>query len=239
MLMFGSRRSPKRLYGNNIDSHMSDMPDRTHREHSPSPSRVLGVAGSPRRGGNSDHLLDAILGGAASIVTETETVHLRDYRFGSCTGCEQCRRDGACTGLRDGMTLLYPSILASLGLVLVSPTHNYNVTALMKSFIDRCYCFYDFEDTRPRSWSSRLAGQGRKAVIAAIAEQPGRENMGVALEAMRLPLAALGFEVIDEIAVFGLFDRGLVRHHPDLLERAREAGRKLAVSLVPEQVDPR
>ena len=211
------------------------MTDRTHRMDSPSPPRVLGVGGSPRCCGNSDHLLAAILGGAAPIVMETEAVHLRDYRFGSCTGCEQCRRDGTCTGLRDGMTLLYPSILASSGLVLVSPTHNYNVTALMKSFIDRCYCIYDFEDTRPRAWSSRLANQDRKAVIAAVAEQPGRENMGVTLEAMRLPLAALGYDIIDEIAVFGLFDRDIVRYHPALLERAREAGRRLGVSLLPEQ----
>lgn len=215
------------------------MTDCTHRVDSRSLPRVLGVGGSPRRGGNSDHLLAAILGGAAPFIVETEAVHLRDYRFGSCTGCEQCRRDGACTGLRDGMTLLYPSILASRGLVLVSPTHNYNVTALMKSFIDRCYCFYDFEDTRPRAWSSRLANQDRKAVIAAVAEQPGRENMGVPLEAMRLPLAALGYEIVDEIAVFGLFDRGIVRNHPGLLERAREAGRRLGVSLLPEQASSR
>jgi len=196
------------------------------------PASVLGIGGSPRKGGNSDLLLAAILGGAATVIPETGTVHLRDYQFQSCTGCERCRTDRTCTGLHDGMTLLYPSLLASPGLVLVSPTHHYNITALMKAFIDRCYCFYDFGDTRPRPWSSRLAGQGRKAVIAAIAEQADREDMGVTLEAMRLPLTALGYEIIDEIAVFGLFDRGIIRDHPDLLETAREAGRKLGRSLL-------
>ena len=194
---------------------------------------VLGIAGSPRRGGNSDHLLDAILGGVRTVVGEVEAVRLRDYRFESCTGCERCRVDRACTGLRDGMTLLYPSIVASRGLVLVTPVHNYNVSALAKAFIDRCYCFYDFEDPRPGPWSSRLAGQERKAVVAAVAEQPGEEGMGVTLEAMRLPLEALGYEVIDALAVPGMFDRGVVRRHPEVIDRVREAGRLLGTSLLP------
>ena len=46
----------------------------------------------------------------------------------------------------DGMSLLYPKIIDARGLVLVSPTHNYNITAIMKAFIDRLYCFYNFDN---------------------------------------------------------------------------------------------
>ncbi|MCQ1539587.1 flavodoxin family protein [Methanocalculus taiwanensis] len=190
--------------------------------------RVLGIGGSPRKGGNSDTLLTHILKGAGEGGYETEAVHLRDYQFSSCTGCERCRKDKSCTGLRDGMTLLYPDILSSEALVLVSPTHNYNITAQMKAFIDRLYCFYDFADTRPRAWSSRLAGQGRRAVIASICEQENREDMGFALDALRLPLQALGYEIVAEIAVFSLFDRGAVRNCPEVLEEAEQAGRRLS-----------
>lgn len=193
-----------------------------HNDHAPS---ILGIGGSPRKRGNSDIFLDRVIQAAE---TESEIIHLRDYQFSACVGCERCRQDKICTRLKDGMTLLYPSILASRGLVLVSPTHNYNVTALMKAFIDRLYCFYDFEDTRPRAWSSRLAGQGRKAVIAAICEQETKENMGFTLDAMRLPLTALGYDIVDEIAVFRLFDRGIVKNEPAVLEQAAEAGAKLA-----------
>lgn len=94
------------------------------------------------------------------------------------------------------MSLIYPGILESQGLILVSPTHNYNVTAWMKAIIDRLYCFYNFDDKRPRGWSSRLAGQGRKAVLAAICEQKNKDDMGFTLDAMRLPLEALGYEII-------------------------------------------
>lgn len=191
-------------------------------------SAVLGIGGSPRRGGNSDVLLRHILSGVEQAGLETTTVHLREYRFDPCVGCEQCRKDKCCTRLHDGMQLIYPRVIASRGIVLVCPTHNYNVTAWIKAFIDRLYCFYEFEDTRPRAWSSRLAGQGRKAVLCAVCEQPDKKDMGYTLEAMRMPLEALGYEIAGELPVYGIFDRGLVKKERGILERAEALGKTLA-----------
>ncbi len=193
--------------------------------------KILGIEGSPRKGGNSHHLLRAVLKGAESRGITTHSVHLRDYRYEPCVGCEKCRKDKICTRFLDGMTLLYPEIQSSRGLVLVSPVHNYNVTAWMKAFIDRLYCFYEFQDTRPRQWASNLAGQGRKAVIAAVAEQECKEDMGFTLDAMRRPLEALGYVVVAEIPVLGIFDRGGVTSHPEVLEKAVQSGVRLAHAL--------
>jgi len=192
---------------------------------------ILAVEGSPRKGGNSHILLQAFLAGVDQAGAQGRAVHLRDYRYEPCAGCEQCRRDKLCTRFQDGMTLLYPLIQEARGLVLVTPVHNYNVSAGVKAFIDRLYCFYDFADTRPRAWSSRLAGAGRKAVIAAVAEQETPENLGVALPAMRLPLVALGYEILAELPVLGLFDRGIVAKHRDVLDQAQRLGRELAQAL--------
>ena len=119
------------------------------------------------------------------------------------------------------------------GLVLVSPTHNYNVTAWMKAFIDRLYCFYNFDDNRPRGWSSRLADQKRKAVLAAVCEQEAREDMGFTLDAMRHPIEALGYEIIGELPVFGVFDKGRVKEKEDILNTASKLGVDLAKSFQP------
>ncbi|MBN1636814.1 MAG: flavodoxin family protein [Deltaproteobacteria bacterium] len=193
--------------------------------------KVLGVSGSPRKNGNSDILLKQILNGVRESGLETEAIHLPDYQFQACIGCEKCRRDKICTGLNDGMTLLYPSLQQSQGLILVSPTHNYNITAWMKAFIDRLYCFYDFADTRPRSWSSRLAGQGRKALIAAVCEQKDKKDMGFTLDAMRLPLEALGYEITAELAAYSIFDKGLVKKENEIMIYAADLGKKLANDL--------
>lgn len=192
---------------------------------------VLGISGTPRKGGNSDALAKEILAGVKEQGHEIKAVQLRSYDFSSCLGCERCRKDKACTGLNDGMGLLYPLIEQARGLVLVSPTHNYNVSALLKAFIDRLYCYYDFASKRPGPWSSRLANQGRKAVIAAVAEQRGEEGLGVVMPAMRLPLEALGYALVGELAAPGVFPAGKIKQDKKTMSRARALGKDLGKAL--------
>ncbi len=192
--------------------------------------KILGIEGSPRKGGNSDILLKSLLKGASSQNTAVEEIHLRDYQFHSCIGCEKCRRAGRCTGLDDEMQQIYPKINESLGLVLISPVHNYNMTALTKAFIDRLYCYYSFGEERPGKWSSRLAGQGRKAIIAAVGEQLDYEEGGMklTLKAMGLHFEALGYKVIGRIPVLGVFSKGKIRNCPEELHEAERLGKQLA-----------
>lgn len=195
-------------------------------------SRVLGVGGSPRKGGNSDILLNYIFKGINENKGNADIVQLRDFQYQGCIGCERCRKDKICTGIKDGMTIIYPHIIESRGLVLVSPTHNYNITSWMKAFIDRLYCFYHFDvNNRPREWSSRLAGQQRKAVLGAVCEQENRSDMGFTLDAMRLPLEALGYEIIGELPVFGIFDRAKIKENNGILTKATKLGSNLAKSI--------
>ena len=192
------------------------------------PRRLLAIGASPRRGGNTDAMLQWFVEGAASAGQVMAVVQLRDMVVLPCSGCERCRRDKRCTGRTDAMQLVYPLIEAAEALVLASPTHHYNVTAWMKAFIDRLYCYYDFSDHRPRRWSSRLAGQGRRAVVCTVAEQPAPEDLGFTLEAMARPLTALGYRVMAQLAAQPFFDRGSVRQDPSLAERIRAAGARLA-----------
>lgn len=195
-------------------------------------SRVLGVGGSPRKGGNSDVLLRQILNGVREHKIDCRSIQLREYQYQGCIGCEKCRKSGICIGLKDGMSLIYPDLLEARGMVLISPTHNYNITSWVKGFIDRLYCLYHFDDNRPRGWSSRLAGQGRKAVIGAVCEQTDKSDMGFTLEAMRYPLEALGYEIVGELPVFGIFDKAKVKEKEEIMIKARQMGGELAESLL-------
>jgi multimeric flavodoxin WrbA len=177
--------------------------------------------------------MQRLLKGAAAEGVVPEEIQLRDYQFQSCSGCERCRKEKQCVELKDGMQLIYPKIQEAKGLILTSPIHNYNMTALMKAFIDRLYCLYNFSDERPGSWSSRLANQGRKAIIIAIGEQRNREaaGMDLTLQAMRLCIEALGYEVIGELSVLGVFGKGEIKRHPEELEKAEALGKLLAGSV--------
>lgn len=194
-------------------------------------NKVLGVAGSPRKNGNSDVLLREVLKGVRQENIECDSIQLRGIQFQGCIGCEKCRKDKICTGLIDGMSLIYSQIITSKGLVLVSPTHNYNITSWMKAFIDRLYCFYNFQNTLPRAWSSQLADQDRKAVIVAVCEQENKKDMGFTLEAMRAPIEALGYQVIGEQAIFKVFESGKVKEDSESLAKAFTLGKDLAKSL--------
>ena len=194
-------------------------------------NKILGISGSPRKNGNSDTLLKNIIKGAASLEFRATSLNLSDIRFQGCIGCEKCRKDKVCTGQIDGMSLLYEEIITSRGLILVSPTHNYNITSWMKAFIDRLYCFYIFENNRPRSWSSQLANQHRKAVIAAICEQEDKGDMGFTIEAMKNPIKALGYDIVGELSVFGIFDKGKVKGDAESIQQAYELGLNLAKAM--------
>lgn len=192
---------------------------------------VFGVSGSPRKNGNSDVILKTIISGVSKENIASDYLNLTNIQFQGCIGCERCRKDKICTGLVDGMSVVYNRIISSKGLILVSPTHNYNITSWMKAFIDRLYCFYNFENDRPRSWSSQLADQGRKAVVAAVCEQETKEDMGFAIEAMKKPLEALGYEILGELSVYKIFDKAKVKLDQDAMKKAYELGGKLAQSI--------
>lgn len=194
-------------------------------------NKVIGFSGSPRKNGNSDILLKTMVSGVKQQGIPADSWNLTDVQFKGCIGCEKCRKTRVCTGLIDGMSPFYPELYSSRGLLLISPTHNYNVTSWMKAFIDRLYCFYNFENDRPRSWSSQFNNQNRKAVIGAVCEQESIEDMGFTLEAMRKPLEALGYEIIGELSVFKIFDKAKVKKDVEAVQTAFRLGQKLADSL--------
>lgn len=190
--------------------------------------QVLGINGSPRKKGNSDIILSYFMEELEKNKINNKTINLRDYNFSGCVGCERCRKDKICTGLKDDMTNFYPDIISSEALVLVCPTHNYNITAWMKAFIDRLYCFYNFENPRPGKWSSSLVNQNRKAVVIAICEQEDEADMGYTAEAMKKPLEALGYEVVDVIKVLNCFERGKINQFEDTIIQVKNSAKSIA-----------
>lgn len=195
--------------------------------------KVLGISSSPRKGGNSDILLRHFLSGASAGGAEIEEIYLRDYQIQPCIGCERCKKDKRCTGLQDGMQLLYPKIWESQGLVIITPIYFYNLNAQLKAFIDRLYCYFMYGDERPGPWSCQLDNQRRKAIIAAIGEQRTDDDggMDLTMDAMRRSVDCCGYEIVKELSIYGIFHKGKIKQFPRYLEQADAYGRDLASSL--------
>jgi multimeric flavodoxin WrbA len=74
----------------------------------------------------------------AHCEVDTEIVALGDYKLGVCRGCRLCFEKGeAFCPLKDGRNALFEKITASDGIVLATPNYCWQVSGLMKNFIDR------------------------------------------------------------------------------------------------------
>ena len=84
---------------------------------------------------------------------EAEIVMLGDYSIETCRGCKLCFEQGekACP-LKDDRDALIEKMVASDGVVLASPSYMFQVSGLMKTFLDRLAFF----GHRPRFFGKAL-----------------------------------------------------------------------------------
>jgi FMN-dependent NADH-azoreductase len=199
----------------------------------PPQPRALLLSGSPRSGGNTDTVVAAIAAVLEERGIPTTTVRLCDIQLNPCTGCELCRKTGTCSRFDDGMNALYPEIERSAGLVLASPTYNYTVTPQVKSFIDRLYPYFDFAEPRPGPYRARLAGQGRTLLPVGICEQNDPADMRYTIPVMRDAMEAIGYRIVDELALTGHFYRGTVATDEAARARITASAGRLAEAIAP------
>lgn len=192
---------------------------------------ILGIIGSSRKSGNTDLLVRKVLEGAEALGVSTRAIRLSDYGISHCTGCEGCAAGFRCV-MDDGMQEIYPLLEDAEGLVIGSPTYFYNVSGLAKNFLDRLYC-REFFDPQDRSvWLGLNEVTGMKyAVTVAVCEQKTAEDMGFTTETLARGVAAVGYRVVDSVEGYHVFSRGEVKKKPEIMERAFEAGEKLARTL--------
>src|SRR3989304_7984942 len=98
--------------------------------------KVLGIYGSPRKGGNSDQLLDKALEGAKSAGAEVYRIYARDLKMSGCIECGGCDRTGKCV-LEDDMQSVYPLLEEADIIIISSPIFFYGVTAQLKALSAR------------------------------------------------------------------------------------------------------
>jgi multimeric flavodoxin WrbA len=102
---------------------------------------VLGLASSPRSGGNTERLLEAFLRGAVSGWATVEFKRLPDLRIMPCSACEDCYEDGDCC-YEDDATTLYDKLWRADIVALAAPIYFYHLPAQAKTLMDRCQALW-------------------------------------------------------------------------------------------------
>lgn len=98
---------------------------------------ILILSGSPRKGGNTELLVEAFVKGAAEH-HQVEVVSVRDYKVNPCLGCNACfnSKDNTCAQ-KDDMAQIYEKMAKADMLVIASPVYFYSISAQLKAVIDR------------------------------------------------------------------------------------------------------
>jgi multimeric flavodoxin WrbA len=135
------------------------------------PKKLLILVGSPRREGNSATLAAAVQRGAATSGSpvETEVRFIDDFITSFLRDCRTCRLpNGECSIQDRFRELFFNSFLTADGVVLCSPVYWYGLSAQMKAFFDRTFCYY--AASHPAS-GEVIAGMSHKRIGLVLASE--------------------------------------------------------------------
>jgi multimeric flavodoxin WrbA len=175
--------------------------------------KVLAIVGSPRKQ-NTYKLVEAVAEAVAKNKNvKTELVQLSEFDIEHCAGCgDFCEKTGECN-IQDDMQKLYPKLKEADVLIIGTPTYYWNVTGLVKDFIDRTNPLYNTESLK-----------GKIGAAVAVAEEDGQE---LALSAISSFFELQGMKQIGSIAIA----RGDKPVGEAELEMAKTLGKRIANQL--------
>ena len=175
---------------------------------------ILVLSGSPRKGGNTDLLVDAFVKGA-SPKHHVKVVSVHDYKINPCMGCNACfrREDHACCQ-KDDMQIIYEKMAKAEMLVIASPVYFYGLSAQLKTVIDRFH-----NPIRDTFHIHKMA-----LLLVGAASLP--ELFDSILVQYELCLKFFKMEDVGRVLVRGAKDKGDVKNG-DSLQKAFELGQSI------------
>jgi multimeric flavodoxin WrbA len=177
--------------------------------------KILALIGSPRKGGNTDLLVDQILKGSKTKGHTAEKLYLYKYKITPCIDCRNCKKgDHVCT-LKDGMQQIYPKMTEADLIIFGTPVYYYGPTGQMKLLIDRM---------RPYGEPETL--KGKKGVIVAPSAE-GAKCCGPLIKMLRMSFDYLGIEYAGKV-LGTAYEKGEILQDKQEMNKAYKLGMSLS-----------
>ena len=179
-------------------------------------TRVFGVMGSPRKGGNTDILVDEVLRGARDGGAAADKVTLVDLHIEPCDACDSCRKSGVCVH-SDDMDGLLDKMRQSDVWVLGTPVYWWGPTAQFKAYMDRWYQTIGDPD--------RTLFRDKRVIIVV---PFGDTDPAVARNVVGMFEDALAYthsELFARVVAHSTYEAGEARDRPEHMAAAYQAGR--------------
>jgi multimeric flavodoxin WrbA len=153
------------------------------------PIHVVGICGSPVKGGNTEHFLREALKAAEEAGATTTLIPLAGRDIRDCNHCNFCVRqqtaDRYC-GIEDGMAPLYAELVRADIVFLATPVYFGRLSGYLANFVDRLRCLY---------FGNLHKGKMSNKVGCALAVSWYR-NRGVETALMSIVEAYMGLEML-------------------------------------------
>jgi multimeric flavodoxin WrbA len=175
---------------------------------------VIALVGSPRKGSNTDLLIDQVLAGAQNKGHTISKIYLYDLEILPCLDCRACKKGDFHCALKDGMQEIYHQLEESDCIIFGTPVYWYGPTGKMKLLLDRL---------RPFIANKKLEGK-RGAIVVPSAE--GAPASGPTIEMFRLSFAYLGVKYLGAI-ITKAYERKEIENDKSALKKAYDFGVKL------------
>ncbi len=101
--------------------------------------KIVVITGSPHRAGTSALLADKFIEGAEANGHEVFRFNAAFKNINGCVGCNACGTDGPCVFKDDIERELMPRLLEADMIALVTPLYYYDMSAQLKTVVDRMY----------------------------------------------------------------------------------------------------
>ena len=186
--------------------------------------KTIAFLGSPRKGGNTELLLDQVIRGIGETGGEVRAFNLNLLKIRPCQDCGGCEQTGACI-LDDDMGPLYHEIRTADRIILASPIFFFGLSAQAKTLVDRCQSFwcekYLLKKPLPEGPHAR---KGLLILVGGMKKEVGVECGNASATAFFRTISVKEHQVL---SFLGVDAKGAIREHPTALHEAFEAGKAL------------
>jgi multimeric flavodoxin WrbA len=181
--------------------------------------KILCIAGSPRRRGNSERLLEACVSGIREAGGEPDVLITAEAGVLPCRGCNSCARTGRCVIVSDGMAEVNDRIDDAGAIIVSTPVYFATVPAVLKTVYDRLQPYWTRAHRLGQPRPARRPG-------ALLVVRGGGDPFGfrATADTTRSVFAVLGIDSLEELCVEGPDAPGDILGYPAELARAVEIG---------------
>jgi len=185
--------------------------------------KILAINGSPRKGGNTDILLDKVLEGAGPAA-EREKIYLEDLDIQPCREEEyyEVNAEGLSI-VDDDMHTVFTKVDECDALILGSPIFFGSLSAQTKIMIDRFQCVWISKHMLHKD----IFTQKKSGVFVSVEASRRQDFFHTARSIGKNFFALINARYSGELFLTGLEEKGDAQKFPDYLERAFNLGRDL------------